>query len=794
MPHATEDTWLAFPSAANAKLWVGTGDPLRSALRLYHPYSRNGRVATACASMLPWPLSQAVLRGKPEERHAARLDQVARLIRTTLADDRLAISFSPGTPGPHQKMTAQASIRGRATAYVKIAENESTRALLTDEAAMLRQLHGEHLKSAVLPEVLGLEHHAELTLLFLSAPRGRTRARPVDPDTLDASFLAELAALGGEETALEDVIGAAGEAALDGSLAECDPAHQALAVEAAAAVSAILGGRPVRLGVSHGDYAPWNTLRLDDGALYVFDWEYGSRNAPLLTDALFRLAAPTRLVLGWSPARCLSRLLTLPDHPVFGPLARAVGISHECFPAYLLIFLLSAWVRELKKGGEAADFCRGLLRTCLDLLCKPRRRLKVLVAAYACEPGKGSEPGVGWNMAKQISRDHEAWVVTKDNNRAPIEGALAQEPNPNLHFVYVGLPRWLTFWKKGPRGVRAYYYLWQFAAWRASRRLGREVRFDLAHHVTFVNDATFSFLGLLPHPYVWGPIGSHPLCPPVLLTGWRSLLADRCRYGFRAALRSLDPLFWLSAARAKLIVGISKDTGDRFPLSWLASRKFLVSPAIGVEEMPLVAGRCRGNGRFCVLFVGRLVFLKGPQLAVRAFATFAAGHPKAELRIVGGGPMRAHLHRLAANLGVADRVHFSGWLDREAVLEEMAAADVFLFPSGEGGGMVVLEAMAHGLPVVCLDYGGPGEMVDAGCGFRANGTTQGGTEEELARALQRLAADKGLRVRMGASAQANAETHHLWCRRADVIQAIYSCLYISAPHEHEDAPQYTFRG
>lgn len=772
MPHAIEDTWLAFPSAANAKLWVGNGDPLRSALRLYHPYSRNGRVATACASMLPWPLSQAVMRGKPEERHAARLDQVARLIRTTLADDRLAISFSPGTPGPHQKMTAQASIRGKATAYVKIAENESTRDLLTDEAAMLRQLHGQHLKSAVLPEVLGLEHHAELTLLFLSAPRGRTRARPVDPDTLDASFLEELASLGGEETALEDVIGAAGEAALDGSLAEGDPAHPALAVEAAAAVSAILGGCPVRLGVSHGDYAPWNTLRLDDGALYVFDWEYGSRNAPLLTDALFRLAAPTRLVLGWSPARCLSRLLTLPDHPVFGPLARAVGISHDSFPAYLLIFLLSGWVRELKKGGQAADFYRAMLRTCLDLLCKPRRRLKVLVAAYACEPDKGSEPGVGWNMAKQISRDHEAWVVTKDNNRAPIERALADQPNPNVHFVYVGLPRWLTFWKKGPRGVRPYYYLWQFAAWRAGRRLGREVRFDLAHHVTFVNDATFSFLGLLPYPYVWGPIGSNALCPPLLLTGWRSLVADRLRYGLRVALRCFDPLFWLSAARAKLIVGISKDTGNRFPLSWLARRKFVISPAIGVEEIPQLRQE-RGNDRFCVLFVGSLIYLKGPQLAVRVFATFSAEHPKSELRIIGDGPMRAHLHRLAADLGVADRVHFSGWLDRPAVLKEMARADVFLFPSAEGGGMVVLEAMAHGLPVVCLDYGGPGEMVADVCRSRTVAAQPHEVATGLANDVRVLAENREIHRKKREAALQVVRERYLWINRRALILAWY---------------------
>ena len=70
--------------------------------------------------------------------------------------------------------------------------------------------------------------------------------------------------------------------------------------------------------------------------------------------------------------------------------------------------------------------------------------MRVLVSAYACEPGKGSEPGVGWNWARMIAQDHETWVLTRSNNRAPIEAALAADPQPNLRFIYVAPPRWLT--------------------------------------------------------------------------------------------------------------------------------------------------------------------------------------------------------------------------------------------------------------------------------------------------------------------------------------------------------------
>ena len=54
--------------------------------------------------------------------------------------------------------------------------------------------------------------------------------------------------------------------------------------------------------------------------------------------------------------------------------------------------------------------------------------MKVLVSAYACEPGKGSEPGVGWQWVRQIARFHDTWVITRANNREKIEADLLQRP------------------------------------------------------------------------------------------------------------------------------------------------------------------------------------------------------------------------------------------------------------------------------------------------------------------------------------------------------------------------------
>ena len=154
--------------------------------------------------------------------------------------------------------------------------------------------------------------------------------------------------------------------------------------------------------------------------------------------------------------------------------------------------------------------------------------MKVLLSAYACEPGKGSEPGVGWNWVRQIARFAEVWVITRANNRPVIEQALEREPLPNVHWVYFDLPRWARFWKKGQHGVHLYYYLWQIGIYFLAKRLHREVGFDLVHHVTFVNYWMPSFLSLLPPPFVWGPVGGGESAPKAFYRtfSWRGRLYE----------------------------------------------------------------------------------------------------------------------------------------------------------------------------------------------------------------------------------------------------------------------------
>ena len=143
--------------------------------------------------------------------------------------------------------------------------------------------------------------------------------------------------------------------------------------------------------------------------------------------------------------------------------------------------------------------------------------MKVLISAYACEPGKGSEPGIGWNVVRQAARFHSVWVLTQEEGNKGIKDALANEVFASVQFVFLDLPAWALFWKKGRRGAQIHYYLWQLAAYFTARGLYRKVGFDLIHHVTFGRYWMPSFLGLLPVPFIWGPVGGWRVCTCRLL-------------------------------------------------------------------------------------------------------------------------------------------------------------------------------------------------------------------------------------------------------------------------------------
>ena len=399
--------------------------------------------------------------------------------------------------------------------------------------------------------------------------------------------------------------------------------------------------------------------------------------------------------------------------------------------------------------------------------------MKVLISAYACEPSKGSEPAIGWNWAKQAARFHEVWVLTRANNRAAIEAELDHDPAPHLRFVYHDLPRWARFWKRSGRGVAVYFWLWQLTSISLCRRLHREVSFDLAHHVTFVSFRFPLSLAWLPCPFIWGPVAGAEGAPLSFWPsfGWRGMAQELTR-AVSSRITRLEPMLRHTIRRADAILAATDVTKAALPRR--AQARTRVVPAIGIEESaaPCLATPHDAPG-VRVLYAGRLQHWKGVRLALRAFAEFAAADPEARLTVLGDGPDRKHLQALARRLGIEAKVSFEAERSHQAMPEVYAGHDVLLFPSfHDSGGLVVLEAMDAGLPVICLDLGGPAMSVRDGAGIVVRAGSPEQVVRDLAAALAQVAADPELRKQMGQAARAVAATYH-WDRKGDMLRDLY---------------------
>jgi glycosyltransferase involved in cell wall biosynthesis len=188
---------------------------------------------------------------------------------------------------------------------------------------------------------------------------------------------------------------------------------------------------------------------------------------------------------------------------------------------------------------------------------------------------------------------------------------------------------------------------------------------------------------------------------------------------------------------------------------------------------------CGEQDRATILHVARLVEKKGTAPLLRAFAALGE-RPAARLEIVGEGPLRKRLERLAAGLGIADRVRFRGALQQEAVIELMQRATLLAAPSqtardGDSEGLpnVVVEAMATGLPVVATDHGGICEaLVDQRSGF----IVSEGNVGELASRVADLLDSRDLRARMGLAARQIASEKFDFSRQMAKLETCYDDL------------------
>ena len=143
-------------------------------------------------------------------------------------------------------------------------------------------------------------------------------------------------------------------------------------------------------------------------------------------------------------------------------------------------------------------------------------RPKVLLSCYACEPGRGSEPGVGWNWAMAMAEKFDVVVLTRSNNRSVLEQALQAKPVDSLSFLYYDLPSWvLKLKKKRVINASAYYLMWQMGV---KMMMGQTIDdYAIVHHMTFNMFLCPGYWRPKKSKLILGPLGGGSCVPKTYL-------------------------------------------------------------------------------------------------------------------------------------------------------------------------------------------------------------------------------------------------------------------------------------
>ena len=339
--------------------------------------------------------------------------------------------------------------------------------------------------------------------------------------------------------------------------------------------------------------------------------------------------------------------------------------------------------------------------------------MKILLSAYACESNIGSEPGVGFNWALEISKlGYEVTVLTRKNNADNLNQFLKNNKSfKNISFEYFDFIKpiqKLKSYKIIP--IYLYYFLWQIGAFKKAKKLNLKNKYDAVHHITFCSIHHFSLMWLLKIPFILGPIagGDKSTFRLRWATGFRGGIVDTLR-DLLNSFSYFDPFFRFSIKYAKEIAVNSKETLNFIPLKYHYKTKVISQIANQIETTK----QANVINKKKLLFVGKFYYWKGMILAIKAFAKAYQKDNDLTFTLIGNGREARKLKSLAFNLGIDKNIHWIDWLEQDELFNQYIDHGIFLYPSlHDSGALVCLEAISFGMPLICLDSGGPGRISD----------------------------------------------------------------------------------
>ena len=401
--------------------------------------------------------------------------------------------------------------------------------------------------------------------------------------------------------------------------------------------------------------------------------------------------------------------------------------------------------------------------------------MRILISAYACEPDKGSEPFLGWRWSNEIAQHNEVWVITRTNNKESIERYLQEKPNINFHFVYVDVGGVIGKLKKGQRGIQLYYYFWQKKAYEKAKALMQDVRFDAVHHLTFGAFTQPTFMYKLGIPFVWGPLGGGEKLPYIQgrKIGLKSSIYEILRIVQMLVYRFLPCTRGALKGASKILV-TTEDTLNLIPKKYREKTEIFQSLGIDDDFISKKDAPKEKNGKIKILMVGRMISWKGFDLGVEAFIKAAKKNSNIELYLRGNGALKSQILLQSGEL-LNKSIHY---VDKFLSYDKMhlfyKGFDIFMNCSlHDSGCLALLEAMSAGLPIVCIDTGGPHIITNDKNAIRIKPSNKESLTDELSEALLTLCEDASRRAEMGRESERIIKDEYRYEKKYNHLKTIY---------------------
>lgn len=425
------------------------------------------------------------------------------------------------------------------------------------------------------------------------------------------------------------------------------------------------------------------------------------------------------------------------------------------------------------------------------------KRLNVLIVAHEFSPEQGSECSEGWNIVTRLAKYHNITVLYASGSqfqRNSYKDAVDRYMNDigsleGLKLVNIDQPRMTNFISSLNKyfvqvssiGLPILYFLgynfWQKEVYKKVKKLNEITHFDITHQLTQITFREPGYLWKLGIPFVWGPTGGTSTVPKGFLglLSWKSQIFEKIRlfanfYQFKFVGRIIQ-----ANKRAKLIYSFTKEDALLFEKRAKGIIKLMLDAGTTLNEV-LDKPQKEDSSVLKAIWCGQLIERKAPSILLKAIAAGKFETEKIKFLIIGDGPLRESLIKLAEELNLKN-IEWIKNVNHNKVFELMKAADFFIHTSyREATSNVIPEALTMGLPVICHDINGMSIAINETCGIKIPLVSIDESVLGFKNAIRQLLSDKQYLIQLQKGATARTPEIS-WDSMAETIANDYLKIY-----------------